>query len=72
MADNDNYKAPEEEKEEVKFPPLDAQQILMAQFKIDELHKMARTPYYRSFPWLCCCLRLCAKDDEEKAEDREA
>jgi len=71
--DNDgNYKeVPKEEEEQVKFPPLDAQQILMAQFKIDELHKMARTPYYKSFPWLCCCLRLCAKDEEEKEEEIE-
>lgn len=33
---------------------------------------MAKTPYYKSFPFLCCCLRLCAKDDEEKKEDRDA
>ena len=43
----------------------------MAQFKIDELHKMAKTPYYKSFPWLCCCLSLCAKSDDEKVEEHE-
>jgi len=43
----------------------------MAQFKIDELHKMAKTPYYKSFPIVCCCLRLCAKDEDEKKEDVE-
>jgi hypothetical protein len=57
--------------EETKFPPLDNQQILMAQFKVDALHKMAKTPYYKSFPWLCCCLKLCAKDEDEKIEEKE-
>ena len=43
----------------------------MAQFKIDELHKMAKTPYYRSFPFFCCCLRLCAKDEDDKLAIQE-
>ena len=71
--DNNYKEAPkdEDDKELPKFPVLDAQQILMAQFKIDELHKMAKTPYYKSFPWLCCCLSLCAKSDDEKVEEHE-
>jgi len=71
--DNDgNYTAPPAEEEEKKFPPLDAQQILMAQFKIDELHKMDRTPYYQAFKYLCCCLRLCAKSDEDREQEKVA
>ena len=43
----------------------------MAQFKIDELHMMAKTPYYKSFPVFCCCLRLCAKDEDDKLAAQE-
>ena len=77
MADNDyqevaeNMPAPQENDGAKTFPTLDDQQVLMAQFKIDELHKMAKTPYYKSFPWLCCCLRVCSKDDDQKIAEAE-
>ena len=72
--DNDgDYKPADADADGKKvFPPLDAQQVLMAQFKIDELHKMAKTPYWRAFKYLCCCLRLCAKSDEDKKEEEVA
>ena len=33
---------------------------------------MAKAPYYKSFPYFCFCLRLCAKSDEESKEERDS